>query len=169
LLVAFAFIAAMTIPIVSIDYYFEWQKSKEEKLQIDRLARLDYLAKDGWSELKNYSASTFRDNYADGEFPIHLSSLSRKADIIEISFRIVNKSAAKLGVTALSEWPYKNEDPRIWEDRNIFSHKVEPRDASNLAIKLYFPKGKKGDAVITFGLTVGSESLLITKRIVVDV
>jgi hypothetical protein len=169
-LVIIVVLAAMAIPIASINYYFEWQTATANSMQKDRLARLDYLGKEGWSELDQYSASKFRDNYTDGEFPIYQSKVARKGDAIEIQFRIVNKSAAELQVTALSEWPYKSEDPQIWDGRNIFSHKVEPRGTADLTIKLYYPKTKSGEATIAFSLSVGTEGLLIAKkRVSIDV
>lgn len=170
LLAVVGFLALMAAPVAGIHYYFEWQKATAEELKTDRLARLDYLRKEGWNKLDGYSASAFREHYADGEFPIHQTKVSRKGDLIEIQFRVVNKSAAELRVSALSEWPYKTEDPQSWDGRNVFVHKVEPQGANNLTIKLYYPKAKKGDATITFQISVGSDSLLpMTKRVAVDV
>lgn len=170
LLVVVAFLALMAAPVAGIHYYYEWQKAAAEELKADRLARLDYLRKEGWNNLDRYSASAFREHYADGEFPIHQTKVARKGDIVEIQFRVVNKSAAELRLSALSEWPYKADDPQIWDGRSIFVHKVEPQSANNLTIKLYYPKAKKGEATIEFQLSVGSDSLLtMTKRVVVDV
>jgi len=170
LLVVVAFLAVMAAPIAGIDYYYKSQQVAAEEMTATRLARLDYLRKEGWNNLDRYSVSAFREHYPDGEFPIHQTKVERKGDVVEIQFRIVNKSAAELRLSALSEWPYKAEDPRIWEDRNIFVHKVEPQNANNLTIKLYYPKAKKGEATIEFQLSVGTDSLIaMTKHVVVDV
>jgi hypothetical protein len=170
LLVVFAFLVLMAAPVAGIHYYDEWQKAAAEDMTAARLARLDYLRKEGWNNLDRYSESAFREHYPDGEFPIHQTKAERKGDVVEIQFRIVNKSAAALRLSALSEWPYKADDPKSWEDRNIFVHKVEPQSANNLTIKLYFPKTKKGEASIEFQLSIGRDSLLtMTKRVVVDV
>lgn len=170
LLVAVAFLVLMASPIAGIDYYYKSKKVAAEEMTASRLARLDYLRKEGWNNLDRYSASAFREHYPDGEFPIHQTKVERKGDVVEIQFRIVNKSAAELRLSALSEWPYKADDPRTWEGRNIFVHKVEPQSANNLTIKLYYPKAKKGEATIEFQLSVGTDSLLtMTKRVVVDV
>ncbi len=165
-----AFLALMAAPITGIDYYYKSKKVAAEELTASRLARLDYLRKEGWTEFDRYSASAFREYYLDGEFPLHQTKVERKGDVVEIQFRVVNKSAAELRLTALSKWPYKADDSRIFEDRNIFSHKVEPQSANNLTIKLFYPKGKKGEATIDFQLSVGTDSLItMKKRVVVDV
>ncbi|MNZ43374.1 hypothetical protein D3C78_609750 [compost metagenome] len=170
LLAVVSFLALMAAPVAGIHYYYEWDKATDEKIKADRLARLDYLRKEGWNNLDRYSDSMFRENYADGEFPIHQTRIARQGDIVEIQFRVVNKSAAELRLSALSEWPYKTEDPQSWDGRNIFVHKVEPQSANNLAVKLYYPRAKKGDATIEFHLSAGSDSLLtMTKRVAVDI
>lgn len=170
LLAVVAFLALMAAPVAGIHYYYEWQKASADELKAGRLARLDYLSKEGWSNLDRYSDSTFRDRYADGEFPIHQTKIARKGDIVEIQFRVVNKSAAELRLSALSEWPYKAEDPHSFDGRNIYIRKVEPQSADTVTIKLYYPKAKKGDATIEFHLSVGSDSFLsMTKRVAVDV
>lgn len=170
LLTAIAFLAVMSAPIVGLDYYHESEKLAAEKIKSTELARLDYLHKEGWSELGRYSASAFRKYYPDGEFPIHQTRVERKGETVEIQFRIVNKAAAELQLSALSEWPYKSEDPRIWESRNIFTHKVEPQSANNLTIKLYYPKSKNGEASINFLLSVGTDShITLIKHVVINV
>jgi hypothetical protein len=162
LLAVFGSLILMAIPAVIINYYPEWQKNY-------RLAQLEYLSKEGWSELDSYATSKFSDNYTNGEFPIHQSKVARKGDVVEIQFRIVNKTAAELNLTASSESPYSSEDPQNWDDRNIYAHKVEPRGANNLTIKLYYPKTKtkKGKATITFRFDVGTETFLTAKKLVI--
>jgi hypothetical protein len=155
------FVSVIFLPVFGVEYYQSSAKARQ-------LSKLEYLKKDGWGDLARYSQSEFRGRYSDGEFPIHLVKVLRKADIVEIEFRVVNKSAAALTVSLYSSWPHENEDPRPWEDRNIYASKVQPQDASNIMVKLYYPKGKKGDAAAKFLLDVNKETISLDRRIAVD-
>lgn len=170
LLMVITLLVVMAAPLAGVDYYYDMKKTAEKEMAADRLARLDYLVKDGWSNLEQYSASAFRDEYSKGEFPIHQTKIERKGDIVEIQFRIVNEAAAELQISVFSESPYSANDPAPWENRDVFSHKVGPRDANNLTLKFFYPRAISGTATIEFRLLTGTDGFItMTKQVVIDI
>jgi len=167
-------IAAMVLvagaPIAALEFYSDWEKKNAEKERIERLAGLNYLIEKGWSSLENYSESTYRQHYQVGEFPIFQKAVHRKGNVVLVTFGVINKAAAELSLTVEAEWPFKDDDPKPWENRTKYSHSVEPGGVYELTAKMYWPKGKAGSATIEFKLSSGEDRYIsVIKEVYIDV
>jgi hypothetical protein len=155
-------IALLTIPITGLDYYEDYKKEKA-------INSLNGLVEKKWSEYDRYATSDFRKNYSDGEFPIYLSDIKRENNNLLITFRLINKSASEMEVSKTLDWPYKDLDPKPWENISIYHKVIKPLDAENLLIPVYWPKGNKGKLIVKFNISVGNDSYLgATKTIEIE-
>jgi hypothetical protein len=147
-------------PIAGLEYYDTWKKEGEAKVRSERLAALDFLKEKGWSSLERYSDSIYRDNYKSSEFPIFQKAVSRRGNVVSVTFGVINKAAAVLSLGVMADWPYKDNDPKPWENSNKYSHLVEPGGVYELTVKMYWPKGKAGSAEVTFNLSSGEDNYI---------
>lgn len=157
------FIALLTVPINGLEYYQSYKKEKA-------INSLKELAEKNWSDYDRYATSDFRGNYFDGEFPIYLSDIKRENNNLLITFRLINKSASEMEVSKTLDWPYKDLDPKPWENISIYHKVIKPFDAEDLLIPVYWPKGNKGKLIIKFNISAGSNSYLgATKTIEIKI
>jgi hypothetical protein len=153
ILMILLFIAFATAPIAGIEYYQNYKKETA-------INSLKILVKKNWSDYERYATSNFRKNYSDGEFPIYLSDVKRKKQNIMITFRLINKSASEMEVSKTLNWPYKDLNPKPWENISSYDKVIKPFYAEDLQIPVYWPKGKKGKLTIKFNISAGNDSYL---------
>lgn len=159
ILLVTALLALFALPIVGIEYYSNWKSTA-------RLERLSDLAENGWTDLGRYSDSRFRDNYSDGEFPIHLLETTRDGNVIAVKFRIVNKASAPLRLRLFVRQPYIDQDPEPWKLTTLEYQTIEPKGVEDLAVRIYWPVGSTGNVKVDFSMSAGNEDHLKAIRLV---
>ncbi len=156
----FALVLVVATPMVSMDYYFDYKQENEKKEKQKSLDELSELAEKGWSNYDTYAFSNLRKNYSNAEFPIYQLDVKRKNNIVLISFRFINKSASEMQIIKSLDSPFKDLDPKPWEQYSDYSTTIMPFDKKDLQIPIYWPKGKQGNIVITFMISANGELYL---------
>ncbi len=163
---AIGVIFLLAIPIGLIEGLSKWESAK----QAHHLAKLEESLDHAWEDIERYSSSEFSNQYLYGEFPIHLVEVTRVGTRAKLKFRVINKAAAILELGYRAEWPFEDKEPEPWKYLPFKGLNVEPASTKDIDIFLFWPKGEKGQALVSFTMSVGDEDYLkAVKRVEIDV